>query len=118
MPRPRLTIRRLMIAVAVVAAGLGSANLWWLSRWYAILARNGADSERRAVATLKAYREVPGAFGPMSPAELRAEIDRYERYVAYFRASKLKYIRAARYPFLPIADDSEDLPAFPEPPPE
>lgn len=105
MPRVRLTVRELMIAVAIVGAGLG------------ILAERRARFLRIAARHEEAARPFPlytGYFVPLETwwhAELQA-----------------KYERAARSPWLPVGADppcpkairpkwAGGLPAIPDEPP-
>jgi hypothetical protein len=99
---PRFTVRRLMIAVAIIGLALALAVM---------LKRSG---EFRALAEKQAYYEA----GSLAYADdARGEggdpqrVARGEQMAAYHRALKAKYERAARYPWLPVEPD----PPEPEP---
>ncbi len=84
LPRVRFTVRRMMVAVAVVAIGVvGYVNV-------------EKDRTRRVwIAAEHAYEaELLAKSAGSSPAKFR-----------WHEAMAAKYLRAARYPFLPVAPD-------------
>ena len=107
-PRPRLTVRRLMIVVAVVTVLLGAAykfaecNL--LARFYRVEAQYHADRE-------SALREIAAKDGGESLINFTPRTDtRSKRFpirvMADFEAKlKRKYDRAASRPWLPVPPD-------------
>ena len=113
MPRPRLSIRRLMLIVAVVAAMLG--GLIEYGRLTRVAAAYRAKAEDHA-GLEKTLRMIIGQTGPNSPIDISpGEGLRSRRFtakvVAEFQAGLArKYERAARYPWLSVEPD----PAVPE----
>jgi hypothetical protein len=83
LPRVRFTVRRLMVAVAVIGLACG---LWRRSAAYAEKARYNWSM---AFALMHGY---PGPEGRL-------------REIGYLQDLARKYERAARYPFLPVAPD-------------
>jgi hypothetical protein len=81
LPRVRFTVRRMMVAVAAVAACSAIVHLVALSRRY--------ERESMVHWLLRMVFEVEGN----------------NRCVAYHERMGEKYDRAARYPFLPVAPD-------------
>ncbi len=81
LPRVRFTVRRMIVAVAIVALIAGGTRLHILSREY----------NRRAMRY--------GAMSAMSRHHLGEPI------VGYYADLSEKYERAARYPWLPVAAD-------------
>ena len=106
MPRPRFTVRWLMIAVAAVALMISGAA--WATRRHRqavasyeerlIYHRTNAGFNRSSLEA-KPLTWIP--IPPPSPAEL----DRYRRGAEYHEAMVLKYERALRYPWLPASPD-------------
>jgi hypothetical protein len=104
MPRFRLTVRRLMAAIAVVALALGLATMLKRSADFRALAAEQADAEAMS---LSYADEARGANGD------RQRVARGEQMAAYHRALRIKYEYAARYPWITPEPD----PPIPEPPP-
>jgi hypothetical protein len=108
---PRVTTRRLMVLVAVVAALLGAFQV--LSRRrrlyeynamkYAIVARQQSYAEDGYQLGYRGAR-----FGPLARQIGRRRAEHYE-------ALRVKYERAARYPWLPVEPDPPDPPDWPPP---
>ena len=109
-PRISFTVRRMMVAVAVVALAFAIVHLWSLRQLYLkMAAQHGGISalrdrtpediafwEARLTAQhegLPASDPWPGGH-PLVPSMAR-----------YHEAMRLKYERAARYPWLPVAPD-------------
>jgi hypothetical protein len=100
MPRFRFTIRRMMVAVAIVGVIVG---LW----------QRSAEFHRRAVAL--AFPSWPQRLVPdrlpfiVTPEMIRAQEEkrrRLERWETWRISMSAKYQRASRYPWLPVAPDS------------
>ena len=122
MPLPRMTTRRWMIAVAVVGLLLAAprefARLKRLSRQYEERAINAARrmshsrmsaswSDERWVAECRAIEETESKWNtgiPMSIGRpLRPDLARAR--ITFWEPIRLKYERAARYPWLPVEPD-------------
>jgi hypothetical protein len=88
-PRPRFTVRRLMVAVAIVGGVLGLLS--W-SRTRVVNFRRLADHHGRLSRELQQTREgYTCTFGtPRSD---------------YHRVMEAKYLRAAEHPWSPVAPD-------------
>jgi len=91
MPRPRLTVRRLMILVVLVALALTWPILARRSSQFEALARDQAEAEALSLSDADDARGRDG--DPQRVA-------RGEQMAAYHRALKLRYLRAARYPWI------------------
>ncbi len=89
MPRFRFTVRRMMVAVAIAAVVAG------------FLAGRRSRFLRIAAEHEKAARSLMLHEGFFIPPRYFDET-----------AMATKYLRAARHPWLPIASDPPDLPAF------
>jgi hypothetical protein len=83
----RFTVRRLMVAVAIVAALLGTRHAWLMRGYY--LER--ADHFRLIQWQLRSQ----GSHAGLEPLA----------WIAHYRSLEAKYERAARYPWLPVAPD-------------
>jgi hypothetical protein len=91
MKLPRFTVRRLMVAVAIVGGLLGS-GLWLGNRSLAF--RRIADQH---AAELWWFYTPPGV--DPGPPGINSARDQWHADMMY------KYRRAARYPWLPVAPD-------------
>jgi hypothetical protein len=115
---PRMTTRRWMLAVAVVAiviAGLIEVcRLGHLRQVYLAVAREYADEaheirrgdDGRSDGRMVLIRSIAGE----RPASLQSRegmvyLDRIARAAAYCDQLRAKYERAARYPWLPVEPD-------------
>lgn len=91
MPRPRLTIRRLMLVVAIVGVVLGTSIT---------IRRRATEFESRAAAHrekwIKIFTMTEGSTG---------DTPERRRRLGHLAEMDLKYQRAARYPWLPVAAD-------------
>jgi hypothetical protein len=110
---PRMTTRRWMIAVAVVAPGLGAWDLARQRQRY--LERAGVMREKEYISEMAVFvasdRDangchilIPDGFDPLAaplPADLVSLRDEY----IYFQRMRTKYQYAARYPWLPVEPD-------------
>jgi len=109
MPRPRITLRWLMVAVALAAIALEGWIVWRRYVYY----RERAATISRAAATLRtklATDPVRLARGthldfedgtPPVPATSEPAL----RMIARMEQLAKRYRRAARYPWLPVAPD-------------
>ncbi len=86
--RPRLTVRRLMIAVAVVAVIAWAGKMLWLSAAY-------QQRARAYLSSIPPY--IYWGPGPIEPPRTPHNLWAHEMAD--------KYWRAARYPFLPVPSD-------------
>jgi hypothetical protein len=84
-PHVRITVRRMMVAVAITGVGLG----WQLDRRSASLRREAA--RHAGDSSLVSLEEI------CNPATEAGKV--------YHRAMAEKYRHAARYPWLPVAPD-------------
>jgi TPR repeat protein len=130
LPRVRFTVRRMMVAVAVVAlvfaCGLQARRLHRLSRAYAEKAARFGFGEKMLRAAAAMYQagseslKKDLATRPVEPAlrELLARdaedeernAERILRSANYRGLLRSKYEHAAAHPWLPVADD----PPYPE----
>jgi hypothetical protein len=105
MKLPRFTVRRLMVAVAIVAIMLGvgaaTARLFGLSRAYQYRAREFAELQ----ATTDPAFPLPTGVTALNIPEYRLRCDRRR---VWMMAMEKKYESAARYPWLPIEPDMPD----------
>ncbi len=99
LPRVRFTVRRMMVAVAIVALLLA-----WM------------QMQKRMVELRKSYEFQSALHGGEEVVERegglfirfrggRREVKPNARRAAYHAAMRRKYERAARYPWLPVAPD-------------
>lgn len=129
MRMPRFRIRTLMIAVAVVAVLTACAAGAWrlnrLSRYYRSQAAILSHAEKRATEGLKDQEEELASIAkrdPLARAKLKDFEDvarhcagQYAALAEHAAALKLKYERAARYPWLPVEPDPPE-PEWRDPP--
>lgn len=96
MPRPRFTVRRLMLAVAVAAVVLTTVQWWRRRASYA----ERAEYHRR-------WSESKHSFTPdgMSEEQMRRAFAEMAAENRFHRDLARKYEHAARYPWLPVAPD-------------
>ena len=99
MPRIRITVRRLMIAVAVVAVGLGGGiHLVGLRLEYIRKANRDASIARQYQGISAKYRKAWGIPTHPYHREALAESD---RQAARYTDSSSRYRYAASHPWLP-----------------
>jgi hypothetical protein len=102
-PRVRFTVRRMMVAVAVVGiltwCGIGLYRRWSRIPEYRARARNHADALRAHVIAVRERSHTA------SPAEL-VELNRQRN--AYHTALKREYERAASFPWKWMPPDPPD----------
>ena len=96
LPRVRFTVRRMMVAVCVLAVALFTAVMLRRSYEYRERALENADAEELSLSYADEGRGENG--DPQRVA-------RGEQMAAYHRALRIKYERARWYPWLPVAPD-------------
>ena len=109
-PRPRLTIRRLMVAVAMMGVMLGLVvGLWHRSENY----RRGALTHAGEALLCEdaAWGVVRMTNG--SKEEAASQAGALLLLKAHHEAMREKYERAARHPWLPVAPDPPEPKASP-----
>jgi hypothetical protein len=130
---PRMTTRRWMAAVAIVAVAIGgemmrrrSVSYRGQANRYALAEAKvrtwGKNSDQRTAEHKKHLRKVQsfaesggGAFraswksfidsATRSVTLASEEAERFHRLAAHYAALRMKYERAARYPWLPVEPD-------------
>jgi predicted nucleic acid-binding protein len=100
---PRMTTRRWMVAVSIVAVGLGAWILITRSRSYADLAAWHADRENEVRRVAEAFEG--GQFDADIWRDALALARRSRRLIAYHSALRRKYVLASRRPWLPVEPD-------------
>lgn len=109
MRMPRLTIRALMVAVAATALGLARRDLSARAREYRSRANHHEFIEKGGRALLRTGEQrTPVGCGDI-PDKVRKhssdELAQLSKVVDHHRGLRMKYSRAARYPWLPVAPD-------------
>jgi hypothetical protein len=100
---PRMTTRRWMVVVAVVAIGFALWILGVRSRSYAIQANYHGMQEHKIRWVVQEYEaNWVGYSGRWS---IEALIDRERRIITYHEALKRKYELASHRPWLPVEPD-------------
>ncbi len=105
LPRVRFTVRRMMVAVAILAIGFAALALGIRSEDYREKAEYAAIWETynaELADNMERHREAWAHIGDV-PVEIR--IAKCGRLRDYYRDYKQKYRRLARYPWLPVAPD-------------
>ena len=109
MPLPRMTTRRWMVAVAIVALLIsGGLRLKQRRDYFLSLARSHERKMPSSTAEGKALRSLFGSTSRMSGEAimlLRRDFDRMMDRADHHAALVRKYRRAARYPWLPVEPD-------------
>jgi hypothetical protein len=117
---PRMTTRRLMVAIAVVALLMGAAMTWRKHLEYARLASYYGQQLRMLENTWGAVPELFGGtstimleMSPITPGRQPLPPVAYDtkEVIDYHRLLWRKYTQAARRPWLPIKPD----PPYPKP---
>jgi hypothetical protein len=83
LPRPRFTLRRLMVAVAIIAVAIDSGIVVWRMETYAMR----ADAHARHLNSGRSF------------------LDDSADLIQWHERMRLKYEYAARNPWLPVAPD-------------
>jgi hypothetical protein len=114
MQLPRMTTRRWMVAVAILATGVWSWEIARRANRYRALAAAMQERElvaRDAVGLSAGAAQfkgcdftIPEAFDPET-ARLSAYSERYRRLLFHYRRMRQKYEAAARCPWLPVEPD-------------
>jgi len=106
-PRFRFSVRRLMIAVAIVGAVLGADRITSTRR--AEYAKQAEEYERLlgVLSFVREYGFLSCYYGlEKFPRMYNARTaPRHAAWVAYYEGQHRKYERAARYPWWPVAPD-------------
>lgn len=97
----RFTVRRMMIAVAVVAVLLGAAAGLW--RRHASLKRRAEEYARKSHDESMKAHYIDNLWFQSEP-ELKMRDEHY-RLTDYYDAQAAKYERAAARPWLPVESD-------------
>jgi hypothetical protein len=103
MPLPRMTTRRWMIAVAVIAVGVGAWMLVMRARSYAALAAFHAESAKECWRIVEAAED--NRLDSATWKDWIAYARRCRRMFPYHAALRRKYERATHYPWLPVEPD-------------
>jgi hypothetical protein len=105
MKHPRFTVRLLMLAVALVALGLG--YLTTRERAAIRLARSAYHA-----AEAEGYRRIVADWGKgevrlinLTREQAEADVERFKRSAVHHDAMSRKWREAARYPWLPVEPD-------------
>jgi hypothetical protein len=104
-PRVRFTVRRMMVAVAVVAVGLGALILIARSHAYSVRAGNHGYREWRCWEAIRVYGADPRGVTLRGPEPVEVFIDRSRRLAGYYATLRRKYEQAAARPWLPVEPD-------------
>jgi type II secretory pathway component PulJ len=122
MPRVRFTVRRMMIAVAIVACLIGGGlHAWRIYRKFQMFAEKAEFhsfrewQRRRLAAAVEGQAELSRKRALLFPnerqdllesAEISEKVAKHEGTRADYQAAlKTKYERAARFPWLPVEPD-------------
>jgi hypothetical protein len=123
--RAQLSVRRLMVAVAVTAgllwAGVEGVRLWKRMRYYDSLVATYATMQSWAQeeAARKEARIASWADRPEDPRQERwaKELSQSRAQAAYWSALSNKYRRLSSHPWEPLTPDPPPVAGFPTPPP-
>lgn len=109
LPRPRFTIRRLMVVVALAAALLMAAKTCWVWRErrqkaaeYAAEAESWSDDASKVERMMVKPRSGADAASRRRLAELSEVATNYREHERSYRELAAKYARAAAHPWLPM----------------
>ena len=109
LPRPRFTVRWMMVAVAVVGCGLGLGKLWHRHNRFQQVADDFAQRENWVAGQLAV---LPESFPENMSFAKRKKDERGVKFVwadsrriDYYCHMRMKYERAARYPWLYVETD-------------
>jgi hypothetical protein len=104
MPLPRMSTRRWMIAVAVVAIALGLDRLYERRQRALAMARyhRSKEREQRLALVLPQYHAYLATLNPESAQSI---LRGRERQLKWHGELRRVYERAARYPWLLVAPD-------------
>jgi hypothetical protein len=99
---PRMTTRRWMAAVAVVAFAIAAGQMWRRSIEYAGRARRYAMTERYLRETEAIVSKIKPSDRPFGAHTPRVGLP---VMIAHFADLRRKYEHAARYPWVPVEPD-------------
>jgi hypothetical protein len=127
LPRPRFTVRRLMLVIALAGAGAWGVKMWRLSREHAGRAQSASANEsfyhwmsERSIQNATLCEELAARM-PYEDAERRdrfvvlmqqralesrEDAAKWRAEAEHYAASARKYDRAARYPWLGVGPDA------------
>ncbi len=109
MPLPRMTTRRWMVVVAVVALAIsGGLRLKQRRDYFLSLARSHEQKMPSSTAEGKAWKSRFGSTSRISSEEimlLGRDFDRLMNRADYHASLARKYRRAARFPWLSVEPD-------------
>jgi hypothetical protein len=103
----RLTTRRLMVVVAVVALAMGGVRAWERSRHCRMMAETCGRWESIFGHGAWICARVPDAIKPDVGFEIKPDHERAN----YYASMRRRHERVARYPWLPVPPD----PSLPKP---
>jgi hypothetical protein len=119
LPRPRFTIRRMMVVVAllclILGPGVEGLRLIELVHFYrqaAINARDAAKGFRNTATALAVHQKGLRTEDVKIRRWLHTAEEKWIEYAEYHQELAPKYDRAARHPWIPI-DFSYDPPEYP-----
>ena len=101
LPRVRFTVRRMMVAVPVVALTIAAIQMWQRRSFC-------RDQAERWTTHAEALRIQAGAILTNSlspPEEIERDVDLLNRHRERAEHQRRWYARAASYPWLPIPED-------------
>ena len=111
----RFTVRRMMIAVAVVALLLGAYGMMGVSLYHRKQARMFALAEAYCLRELANHERIIASLVGQAGATARGREAQHTalqaqtgRRAAHFSTMRSKHERAARYPWLPVAPDPSE----------
>jgi hypothetical protein len=115
-PRVRFTIKRMMVAVAILGLIMGGSRMAWLSiryrraaQYYATLERFFRQVQRLAQENVKSQDELALLVGssPLLENKLArtAAAVTFQHTGDYYAALRRKYERAAFCPWFPVGED-------------
>src|SRR4051794_11049283 len=104
-PRVRFTVRRLMVAVAVVAVCMGLLTMRQraATRRARALSHAAKADERRVVVAV--WRRGNVRLINITREQAEADVGRCERAATYHEAMRRKWEEAARHPWLAVEPD-------------
>ena len=100
LPRTRFTVRRLMVAVAIMGSLSYGLRLWILNRTYRLRAESHVARKTEARGR-EAWAAKMAKSGYLSAPRASVEASKVE----YHDNMAIKYDHAARYPWLPVEPD-------------
>ncbi len=111
MPAPRMTTRRWMLAIAILAIILSASieipRLLILRGQYLALSAHYRSMEARYDRAIEDRQEITryAVWQPRGPEPSPARLDQMKRFASYYSSLRAKYEHAARVPWQPIGAD-------------